>query len=314
MKILNKNLVSYSYKILFTCFIILIPTSPATLAQDSQYRVELVVLRHLDGPAAQQPVSVLQDFSAAFDLQPRDTHDIEAADIAAPTSSSAEFAAGSSVDQPAALAEPPAPPALIVTEPGEVMQAAWRRLRLSADFRPEFYLSWQQGGAQPFPLIRVHDDQLLFEQAPASAATYGTPADFPPLVPTFDQTNTRSNGSAIDPAAETPTPDLAPNLFYRIDGTASLQRSRFLHLDLDVELREPLAANADPDQTVATGGTAGAVPPKAFRVYAIEQRRQVKLEQMAYFDGPVIGILALVTRVENTLPPSGQDGLAGVVQ
>ena len=38
--------------------------------------------------------------------------------------------------------------------------------------------------------------------------------------------------------------------------------------------------------------------PSAFKLVKVEQSRQIRTEEMQYFDGPVISVLAFVTRVE----------------
>jgi hypothetical protein len=126
--------------------------------------------------------------------------------------------------------------------------------------------------------------------------------------------------------------------YYRIDGTAKLTRSRFLHLDLDIELREPLyeqfdtalvaetaaglpgadSASDAPDTGTIPAGTAllpaetvkrtgAAADAAAFRIHRIAQKRQVKTEQMEYFDGPVIGLLVLVTGFDAKSDDLGDD-------
>jgi hypothetical protein len=46
------------------------------------------------------------------------------------------------------------------------MQEAWRRLRLSAPFRPQQYLSWEQGNQEPFPALRIHDLEVVLVKDP----------------------------------------------------------------------------------------------------------------------------------------------------
>lgn len=330
MKIYNKQYLSCSYKLLLRFVLLCVLCSSTALAQYSSYRVELIVLRHVDAVSSHQPVAILKDFSTAIDLLPRSTEPTIAADQILPEPPPADRPAvltDAATDPAELLDETPPPLAVIVPEPGEVMAEAWRRLRLSAAFRPELYLSWQQGFTEPFPLIRIHDDQVLIEREPVTSAIYGTPDDFPPVIPTSDPTPTPgdANASAVAETEaalgaapnvagveaeadmeELPTPELS--LFYRIDGTASLRLSRFLHLELDVELREPLGTVAPGQSPPAAADDEGnRLPPPAFIVHTIHQQRQVKLQEMAYFDGPVIGILALVTRVESE-PPQTADG------
>lgn len=218
------------------------------------------------------------------------------------------------------------PPAVRVDEMSDTMREAWRRLRGSAGFRPELFRAWEQSGNEPFPELRIHDDEILFQVDPNDPLA-NVPVDEHGALVFTDQTLQsqspagRTGDDGLEEAALEPMP---PRYYFRIDGTARLVRSRFLHLDLDIELREPLfdtglatPAGADdfqpatdepasvislpesagdpairPDAAAKTGPAADA---SAFRIHHIDQRRQVRTEQMEYFDGPVIGVLALIT-------------------
>jgi hypothetical protein len=93
-----------------------------------------------------------------------------------------------------------------------------------------------------------------------------------------------------------PIPD--PVIYYRLDGTAQLVRSRFLHLELNLQLREALWDPEQPRFVLDENGESTPLPPSAFRVYAMQQRRQVRTQRMEYFDGPKLGVLAWVTEIE----------------
>ena len=114
-------------------------------------------------------------------------------------------------------------------------------------------------------------------------------------------------GNGSEPADAEPLPD--PIVYYRLDGTASLVRSRFLHLGLALEWREPVwdrgpvpvtpaPVSALPEDEAVTAP----VKPDSFRLYRLEQSRPVRTGRMEYFDGPVIGVLAWVTEIEE--PPT----------
>jgi hypothetical protein len=107
-----------------------------------------------------------------------------------------------------------------------------------------------------------------------------------------------AGGPALEHAADQPLPP--PVHHYRLDGSASLTRGRFLRLALSLELREPLAAEPGnrAGLTPAAGAGAPAAPP-AFRVHRLEQTRSVRTGRMEYFDGPVLGVLAWVTDVSD---------------
>jgi hypothetical protein len=265
---------------------LLMLASGAVQGQEQRYRVELLVLRHLEGYSATQPVAVLQDFSAALDLL--------APDLLPP-------ATANTLPETAAQ---PEPLAVLQETPGEVMQQAWRHLRGSNGLRPEVYLSWEQAGHELFPLLRIHNQVQLLQDEPyldaqntarlQPAGSAGTAAG-----------NTQEGAGAV--SGETLPPH--PVRFYQIDGTARLRVSRFLHLDLDIQYREPMAEAAHDavahDGMAQTpqlpGSTQSGLNPAvatSYQVHAIRQSRQVRIQDMEYFDGPVIAVLALITRVD----------------
>ena len=185
-----------------------------------------------------------------------------------------------------------------------------RRLRLSEPFRPLQYLAWEQGGDAPFPTVRVHDLEVILSVEPAAAGL--TTAEPQELAPAPDQDPAHSATVVPADVAEAP-----PIRHYRLDGAASLTRSRFLHLSIAVELREPLyegtaAAGAGPrtidSRDVSPDASMGGVPdapeqpaPTGFLVHELVQSRVVRTGRMEYFDGPVLGVLAWVTDISETV-------------
>ena len=320
---------------MFFIFVLTLGAMPLAAQPETErhYRVELIVLRHLAGKSDTTPQTDLRDLKAALDLFPPPVEGEAAVQPEAqvppqPTDPAApEF--------PPEATEPQKPLAVPVEEMSDTMREAWRRLRGSAGFRPELFRAWEQSGNEPFPELRIHDDEILFQIEPAeplaaAQLANGQKDEHGALVFT-DQTLRQSPpgpdaGAASDAGQETPA--ALPEFYFRIDGTANLTRTRFLHLDLDIELREPLyeplhdprigqtgdgntametgpepeavemvaATHPDATPSAAPGTRTGtAAEATAFRIHRIDQRRQVKTEQMEYFDGPVIGILALVT-------------------
>lgn len=283
-----------NYKILLILFLTFgaVPAAPA--ADAARYRIELLVLRHLDASTAPQQEAALRDFSAALDLVPRQPEGDGAQPEAAPSHaepgpSAAQPLPGDAADSPG---EPPA--VAWIESPGDVMQQAWRRLRQSADFRPELYFSWEQVDAAPFPRIRVHDEQVVYEHDPggAAAAHQAMPSQL----------------AASNETGDSAAPE--PLRYFRIDGTARLTRTRFLNLDLDLEWREPVARAELPPQEVPpqVADPGITLPPQAVNVHRIRQKRQVRTDQIEYFDGSFIGVLALVTRID----PEGEAPAAPV--
>lgn len=250
------------YRIFLILFSILLLSSQEVQGQERRYRIELLVLSHLDPASDLMPGTELTDYSAALDLL-------------APTAKPIDAPAGSAADGPAAD-----PHAVVWIEtPSETMQLAWQRLRSSSGFRPELYFSWEQSNQQPFPLVRVHDAAVLFEEEPFPASLAETAAGPAP------QTGV---------AAATPAPALTR--YYRIDGAASFRKTRFLHLDLDLEFRAPAPSVIDAPANTAV--TPAISPAFAFEAHALQQSRRVQTREIEYFDGPVFGVLALITRLE----------------
>jgi hypothetical protein len=296
---------------------------------ERRYRVEMIVVRHLSGSSDPTPQTSLRDHTELLDLYaPAPEHDSTAKGAQADTSRGSTPASSGEVTLAEASQSPADEPmAIRIDDMSDTMRETWRRLRGSAGFRPELFRAWEQSGNKPFPELRIHDDELLYEIDPSSSLG-SAPVDEHGALVFSDQTFSdqampdASGGSTLGDDGDAPP----MQYYYRIDGTAQLTRSRFLHLELDVELREPLyhelapealaSGSADsPDAAVypenAPGQAIEAIPgtlpadsvrrsgpaanATAFRIHRIAQKRQVKTEQMEYFDGPVIGLLVLVT-------------------
>jgi hypothetical protein len=306
------------YRIYIILFLIGVLDHGTALAQSSRYRVELLVLSHLDNQALPIEEPALTDYTTALDLlvPPDDEEDAAEASPQEPEPPAADVVAaadGGGVDE---LAADPVSLVVHLPEMGPEMQDAWRRLRLSGPFRPLQHLAWEQSGDEPFPTLRLHDEEVVMTDDPwadlrllqaedVSTAVFGDAAGL------AQQTG--------DSEAELPD----PRVYYRLDGTAKLRRSRFLHLHLDFEWREPVYAapapaaadpigNTDPSaaapapaklRSVSPPGAAidtNAGPrPSAFLVHSLRQNRQIKTGRMTYFDSPMLGVLALVTDVSD---------------
>ena len=292
-------------------FIILISTPTESSAAD-RYRVEVLVLQHLNSAQEARAMNGIRDYSPALDfLDPEPEEDPVLAQGCEPEAlpRAGELPAEALIDEQLAgelLEEKPDPNAVIhVPEMGLEMQDAWRRLRLSGPFRPLQFLAWEQGSEAPFPDLRIHDEDVVFVDDPYAdlrdieiySDEYGYPGD---------------SGADPDPCAEPeqdPFPE--PTLYYALDGTVSLKRSRFLHLNLDLQWREAVmeadSTGIDGTGLPPGGTTAGPSPdndamgintrPREFQVHSLEQSRQVRSSRMEYFDGPVIAVLAWITTI-----------------
>jgi hypothetical protein len=320
-------MMSVVYRLFFTALLVCV--SASSIAQDEperHYRVELIVVRHLAGSSDSTPQQQLRDLTELLDLYaPGDptTDKPEPEPPATADLTDPGLAAGLESEEPVAVR---------VDDMSDTMRETWRRLRGSAGFRPELFRAWEQAGDRPTPDLRIHDDEVLFEIEPDDLLDR-LPLDEHGARVFSDQTLQQQGGNPEGMEEAAPT-----QVYYRIDGSARLTRTRFLHLDVDIELREPLYGLPDPDSGTANGDsgtgmdesadpevdpasdagpalatsqgqkTGPAAEASAFRIHRIEQRRQVKAEQMEYFDGPVIGILVLVTGFDVTAPDSATDG------
>lgn len=76
---------------------------------------------------------------------------------------------------------------------------------------------------------------------------------------------------------------------FQVDGTAALERGRFLHLRLDIAVHRP----GRPDSTHYSD-LKTLEQPGDFMTYRIRERRQVTLNAVNYFDHAFLGVIALV--------------------
>ena len=294
------------YKHLLILIVLVTSTIPAALAAD-RYRVEVLVLQHLNSTQEASELNAIKDYSASQDF------------LAPVSDEEASLTEGCEPKPPESPSEDPEllanetglpleeemdPNAVVhVTEMGPEMQEAWRRLRLSGPFRPLQFLAWEQGSEAPFPEVRVHDQEVVFLDDPY--------ADLREMAIYEDDYAPDSSNPDCIPADTNSFPE--PTLYYALDGKVSLKRSRFLHLNFDLQLREALAnpealTGQDampamlPGDTSPSAGSYGASAlsnqsPMTYQVHAMEQSRQVRSSRMEYFDGPTIGVLAWITTI-----------------
>jgi len=260
---------------------ILLATFPTAHAQEETgYRIELLVLRHLESFAVPMPLAELRDLSGLLDL---------------PARARAKGEPDSLPDDPFHLGPSPSellpPLGLFSDQQGpwagiaflekrsERMDAVWRNLRLSAEFRPEVFLAWEQPAEGPFPELRVHNEEIIWIEDHHAAM--------------------RSSRSSYMFHYEVASGELAmapipsPVYHYALDGSASLRRSRFLHFGLDLAFRS-LAPGAEPGKAGPPLRSAQGV----FQVYELRQSRQIRTQRMEYFDSPVLGALLWVSEIE----------------
>ncbi len=307
----HKQILTNSYKVLLILILLCSPLAAAAQDQEPRYRVEILVLTHLHHGQQPGEIPVLKDYSGALDfLAPEEIEDEIAEEEPgdAPNSDAAVESAGETLaEEDAELAEDEEPAEIDanavfpVEEMSAVMSDAWRRLRLSAPFRPEQYLSWEQGSQAPFPLLRIHDLKAVWVDDPWADVRQAL-AELPELPPGAFVADPESTGYVgDDELTDQLLPE--PTVFYRLDGTATLRRTRFLHLDLDLQLREAvydLAPErfAEPPGPADEGDALPQAEPDAYLAFDMRQSRQVRSGRMEYFDSPVLGVLAYISIVE----------------
>ena len=306
----------YIHKLIYILFLSLFACS--LWAQDTRYRVEVLVLTHLRSVEPATEADEIRDYSSSLDfLTPgEETEEGESGEEATgPTDETAGAEQEGTAGEPSAAAEAEPDPNEVVhhEEMSDVMQEAWRRLRLSAPFRPQQYLSWEQGNQEPFPALRIHDLEVVLVKDPESRRRLkmieadlledeSEQREKETLFVTSGSTTPEPAGGLVvlPQAAEIPEepelPEAVP--YYRLDGTVKLRRSRFLHLDLDLQMREGIW-EPEPLEIVARDPViferAG---PTLFRVHELQQSRQVKTGRLEYFDGPVLSLLAFITAIK----------------
>jgi hypothetical protein len=250
--------------------LLLLLISSAVLAESGIYRVEVIVFRNLLPAAVPAEVSELRSFSRYPLLE--DTRPVD--------NSTAETAV-----EPAGVLRSDLPDDLrVVTEKGNAMDNAWRRLRSSNSYRPLVYTAWEQNRIDYYPPLRIHDMQVL-----ATRLQPPTPIMLADL-------------TAPDPLAAYRT------TFYQLDGSAQLRRSRFLHLFLDLEIREemppgPAVAGIPGENYIQKPTGSFTDRPVTYGVYKLKQNRQVSTGEMQYFDTPYFGALVYVTSIEANQAP-----------
>jgi len=298
-----------TYRLYLILFIILLSCSGLCFAQEKHYRVEIIVLTHLRHDSEPLKVDQPRDFSDSLDFlivpEPDEESGEDQAGEVTPAEPDANVDALSMGESDPLLPEEEIDPwadVLPIETRGDVMQEAWRRLRLSAPFRPQQYLSWVQSGDEPFPLLRIHNQEIVLvddpyaEERAALALAEEEQEEEDGSIVFSDQGQSLPDDPEAD--AEPELPD--PTLYYELDGTVRLSRSRFLHLEFDLEMREPLfeaTAMDEPQSSLFRQEADDGSPPRptSFEVHKLQQRRQVRTDRMEYFDGPVIGVLAYIT-------------------
>ena len=251
---------------------LLIFLSSVALAESGAYRVEVIIFRNLDVIAETIPTEELRSFSQFPSLEepklPKAPPEGHAGEL--PDGAPSELIEVLRTNLPDDLH--------VIEQKGSSMDGVWRRLRSSQGYRPLLYASWDQNRTDYYPPMRVHDQQVIDTQLR------------PP-----------TNIVIADLAADDPLAAYR-SIFYQLDGSVQLKRSRFLHLFLDLEYREKRPVV--PTETFIAGSN-DALPEAQsddgnkiqHGVFSLKQNRQVRTGRMQYFDTPYFGALILVSAI-----------------
>lgn len=239
--------------------------APNAFAESGNYRIEILVFRHINNATAPVETAQLRSYFEFAELQKL----------------------------------LPAPAPVRMDTQSSAMEDIWRKLRLSSGFQPLLFAAWEQTRIDYHPPVRIHDEEVVAEAPyfPFPPAP-GKPETGEPVLVFTDLLNPQ------DPAeVSAAAPEDYISSYFRLDGTAQLTRSRFLHLKLDLEYREalistPLQFEAIRDTATTTGAlpeiAVGATPGPAM-IYALRQSRPVSTGETQYFDSPFLGVIARVT-------------------
>ena len=129
------------------------------------------------------------------------------------------------------------------------------------------------------PLLQVAWTQPAIDRSTALYVRIGTP---PPATPPAAIATSNQPPAATSPANGTPVYGIA-----RLSTTGP-----YLHFDLDLDYRGPVAKNSIP------GNAQTAAPASStmqFQWYRLTQNRRIDAGKLNYFDHPVFGVLLLVT-------------------
>jgi hypothetical protein len=190
-----------------------------------------------------------------------------------------------------------------------------RRLQRLDAYQPLALMIFEQNRIDYHPPVRLHNDEVIAEEL-----------HFPGDVIYIDL---REEDMLLPYVSA----------LYRLDGFVQLRRSRFLHIDLDLEYRiddpawaeafppleqtdsgadggdffsEPVSAEEPPDtgptrrdqnRSVDMFSNADVLyeePPEPFRIHRLNQSRQIRTDTIQYFDSAFLGVLVRVTATQAT--------------
>lgn len=145
------------------------------------------------------------------------------------------------------------------------LRDVWRNLRASSDYRPLLHVAWQQEGNDRGPGRTVHLEKPW--------------------------------GPETAPFEIMAEPDAPPAMAMMVDGTVRVSIGRFMYADVDLAYKpENLQRLLSSRRDSRTSSGESLVNPEVDFV-RLTENRQIKLEELHYFDHPLFGVLVQVSRL-----------------
>lgn len=251
-------------------------------AESGSYRVEILVFRHTQNQELPEPDVPMSHFPQSW-------------------------------DPPASIGRRiPEDPAFLSAR-SDLMQEAWRKLSRDPDYEPLLFRSWEQSRIDYHPPIRIHDLEVLHERLDLDSGRNYIDLQAPdPLAPyknryfqldgtvqlrrsrflhldlhleyreeLFEPNSEMSGEIAIDESDSRQPMAPAPPVMRSLLAVSGDRMSKPPFRTLPAPLPEPIRVEFEPT-------------PGALR-HLLSQSRQIKTQELNYFDSPYLGVLARVT-------------------
>jgi hypothetical protein len=300
------------------------------------YKVELIVFENLDPDAIQAelwpenpgtpPLDNAVELSAITTTPPTPPA-LPAAAAATPG------AANAAVTPPAAQAAPPPAPSWRWLDGSELsLNSQVHRLDNSQHYKTILHVGWIQPveSNDQGKSIHIYDGMeatrvdaaaptqteatvmpLAQDGAAPQAATAAADAASLSAVPEATPSADQVSQAPLDigqtaPADTAPAPAEAPHI---LDGTFTLRRGRFLHVDVDLGYTKTVSIepSTPPSDTATPADSAAPAAPQTTSYYVrMVQSRRIRNDKLNYLDHPLFGVLFLITPYQ----APGTDGAA----
>jgi len=268
-------------------FILLSVSWTASAADTALYKVELIVFENLD-PAALQAEDWQNNPEAPSLEDAKELAALTVPATPAPPPVPAPATAAPAPGKAPALAMPPAAVPTVQATPAwrrldksELgLKGAEQRLRGSGHYRPLLHIGWVQplDSSDQGTALHIYDGMEAARPGGAAVTGANNETDTAPA-----QKEAASQPEAPQPKATEETPRI-------LNGTFTLRRGRFLHVDVDMAYRKTYVPAGTPPE----GGAAQPVT----RYVRMTQSRRLRSDELHYLDHPLFGVLFVVSNYQ----------------